>query len=388
MRRRTLPTALIFSLSIIPATAQIAWATVHFQGLGFAPGAENESYSFDISGDGSTVTAWAHGAAGGLATRWTASTGMVSLSSPDHLARGWATGASFDGSIITGFDLEVAFRWTATTGATPLHVQSQAISSSYAFDVSADGSVIVGYANSNYWLMDGTPFIWTETNGMSLLDPSPAGYSDGIAFSVSSDGTVLVGRLQTFDPQFPDFAEGEAFYWSPEAGFVTLGQLNPSDAYLDSFAYGVSHDGSVIVGYAYSTNHRREAFRWTAAGGMQGLGFLPGGGGTSYAFDCSEDGSVVVGRSSSASGNDVFVWDATYGMRSLTDILTSSGVNLTGWQFNAATGVYVSADGTRITAMGINPSGQAEAWLAVIPEPATLSLLMTALPFLGRRRVA
>lgn len=43
-----------------------------------------------------------------------------------------------------------------------------------------------------------------------------------------------------------------------------------------SEAYDVSDDGSVVVGFANS-DPGREAFRWTAAGGMVGLSDLVGG---------------------------------------------------------------------------------------------------------------
>ena len=59
--------------------------------------------------------------------------------------------------------------------------------------------------------------------------------------------------------------------------------------YRSSRAYGVSADGSVVVGWSEGS-----AFRWTASGEMQYLG----GGSYSEAFGVSADGSVVVGVSS------------------------------------------------------------------------------------------
>ena len=61
-------------------------------------------------------------------------------------------------------------------------------------------------------------------------------------------------------------------------------------------------------------------------------------------------------------------------MESLEDILVNDcGLDLTGWQLYLATGV--SDDGLTIVGYGHNPSGHGEAWIATIPEPATLSIL-------------
>jgi probable HAF family extracellular repeat protein/predicted outer membrane repeat protein len=90
----------------------------------------------------------------------------------------------------------------------------------------------------------------------------------------------------------------------------------------DSYAYGVSADGRVVVGSSRSGTMYKEAFRWTAEEGMTGLGDLPGGGDNSYAQAVSADGSVVVGGSSGEfpnGGNDLqpFRWTLSGGMVSL-----------------------------------------------------------------------
>src|SRR5262245_21824195 len=70
----------------------------------------------------------------------------------------------------------------------------------------------------------------------------------------------------------------------------------PASAYPYSYAQGVSADGKTVVGYSNNSQGYPEAFRWTAATGMQGLGTLPGGL-FSRASAVSADGSTIVGQS-------------------------------------------------------------------------------------------
>jgi probable HAF family extracellular repeat protein len=136
-----------------------------------------------------------------------------------------------------------------------------------------------------------------------------------------------------------------------------------------SQASDVAADGSVVVGVAYH-GLGDEAFLWTSGGGMVGLGDLPGGNFSSRAHAVSADGSTVVGESMIGFQGEeaAFIWDATHGMRPLDQVLTGLGVDLTGWTLRQA--LDISADGRAIAGVGINPSGQTEAWLAVLPEPS------------------
>jgi uncharacterized membrane protein len=93
------------------------------------------------------------------------------------------------------------------------------------------------------------------------------------------------------------------------ASFTPLGHI-PGSSY-SSFGQGVSDDGGVAVGID------KEAFRWTATDGIEGLGFLPGGSVSSKANDVSGDGMVVVGSSRSADigwDGEAFRWTADGGM--------------------------------------------------------------------------
>ena len=68
----------------------------------------------------------------------------------------------------------------------------------------------------------------------------------------------------------------------------------------------------MVVGNCRSASGT-EAFRWTEATGMVGLGDLPGGDFYSTAYGVSADGSVVVGRGRSASGVEAFRWTEATG---------------------------------------------------------------------------
>jgi probable HAF family extracellular repeat protein len=229
--------------------------------------------------------------------------------------------------------------------------------------VSADGSVVVGLSASD---LGTEAFRWTATGGMVGLGDLPGGVYQSWGFGVSDDGAVVVGTSLSE-------SGNEAFRWDRSTGMVALGDLPDGD--FDSRARDASADGSVIVGCGSSALATNEAFRWTALEGMIGLGGLPGGDGSSYAHAVSADGSVIVGRGGGSLGWQAFVWDEVRGMRVLQDVLEEDfGVELSGWVLSEARDV--SADGTTVAGIGRNPAGETEAWVAWIPEPAALPLLM------------
>ena len=332
-------TGLVLAGIVFVGLAGVSAKAAGFQGLGDLPGGSFYCWAWGVSADGSVVVGRSSSASGGEAFRWEGGE-MAGL--------GDLPGGSFG---------------------------------SYAYGVSADGLVVVGGSKSG-----GEAFRWTDLNGNGLADPNekldyhpefglgdlPGGSFGSRAWGVSADGSVVVGRSRSA-------SGGEAFRWTdlngnglvdpnekldyhPEFG---LGDL-PGGGF-ESWAFGVSADGSVVVGHSFSASGY-EAFRWTQATGMVGLGDLPGGEFWSEACDASADGSVVVGVSESASGYGfrAFIWDATNGMRNLKDVLENDfGLDLTGWTLFSAEGI--SDDGLTIVGWGSNnPSGYTDAWIATL----------------------
>jgi probable HAF family extracellular repeat protein len=146
------------------------------------------------------------------------------------------------------------------------------------------------------------------------LGDLPGGYITGgksITYGVSGDGSVVVGWSNS------STSGNEAFRWTQSGGMVGLGYL-PGRSF-GSIASGASGNGSVVVGWSNTTGN--QAFRWTQPGGMVGLGYLPGRGpglGRGFqtlALGVSNDGSVVVGYDySPINESQAFRWTQSGGM--------------------------------------------------------------------------
>jgi probable HAF family extracellular repeat protein len=110
------------------------------------------------------------------------------------------------------------------------------------------------------------------------------------ASGVSADGSVVVGWAENAAGQ------GRAFRWTAAEGMQDLGTLGGRQSY----AYAVSADGAVVVGWAEKAVWQGRAFRWTASGGMEDLNttyasLLTNGSELVWARAISPDGRYIVG---------------------------------------------------------------------------------------------
>jgi probable HAF family extracellular repeat protein len=354
----------------------------NFNGLGGLP-SDGTPYSVSqaigISADGSTIVGSSHWVSGyqayGEACYWS-STGIHGLGHSQiggfFEGQGVARGVSSDGSVIVGtrgteFGSQ-AFRWENGVMTELEDIPSGHYPNMYtmANSISANGSVIVGSSTSFEVVK------WEDSVITSL--------GSGRAYSVSGDGSVIVGVSSS----------SSAFRWTSSTGMSGLNGL-PNGGTFSSGATAVSSNGQVIVGGSYTSDDiypPMEAFRWEN-GTAIGLGDLPGGAFYSLANDLSADGSVIVGYSVTSGDihngtKQAFIWDSQNGMRNFQNVLVNDyGLNLTGWSLLEATGI--SDNGMVIVGNGINPNGYEEAWIATVPEPATLLLLGFGAVFLRKR---
>lgn len=317
----------------------------------------------------------------------------------------YAGGLSGDGSTVVGFEsLEngEAYRWTQADGMLGLGYMTGG-SHSHASAVSADGSVVVGNGDSDLGMQ---PFRWTQAGGMVGL--GPLGLSSE-ARAVSADGSVVICNayggidsayrwtegtgmvwLGPFSGQgistdgsiVVGVRTGQAIRWTQAGGIVGLGFV---PGWIASRATAISSDGSVIVG-AVSDGLYSQGFRWTQASGMVGLGQPPGAY-DSVARAVSANGEIIVGYSEFFGGvGRATVWDASHGTRYVDDVLTNDyGLDLAGWTLTWATGI--SADGRTIAGFGTDPFGSGRSWIAHIPEPLTIVFVGPCIAVVVARRI-
>lgn len=276
----------------------------------------------------------------------------LSLSPPNNPdASGGGQNISRDGNCIVGFQ-DAGFstpfhavRWTEANGSADLGTldsANNASRSSFAADTNQDCSVVVGFSDVTAGGATQHGFRWTS-NGMVDLGTPPNGGPNSRAFGVSIDGTVIVG-----DADFPAgaFTRKGAFRWTGGSFTDLIPGTTPS------LATAVSADGTVIVGQV-GTSTASSAFRWTTQNStMQPIGPLPGHT-TASAIAVSDNGKIIAGISHPTflqyqgpvlgwNPGTAFRWTAT-GIKDLRQILSDSGVDMTGITLVSVTGM--SPDG-------------------------------------------
>jgi hypothetical protein len=198
---------------------------------------------YGANADGSVLVG-----ASGLAARWIDG---VPESLPDM---GSAVGVSDDGSVIGGLGLHGAYTHGVLWRDGTVLVLGIAPGGSYSSvtDVSADGTVAVGY--------DGVgPYAWTEAEGMVGLGDLPGSSGGSVPWATTGHGRIVVGSGET------DLGP-EAFVWSAPTGMRRLQDAIEIDLGLDlgawtlTVASKVSPDGRFVVGWG--TNPDGETEGW------------------------------------------------------------------------------------------------------------------------------
>ncbi len=168
-------------------------------------------------------------------------------------------------------NLSIAALLLAACGAT-LNAQTTftKLDAGWPYNFSSDGSVAIGSLGSANLVK------WSGSS--TLLGP----WTQNGTPDVSGDGTIVAATI-------PDGAGNEYAGFNVGGSWTVITDtLGGQSGTSVTTAYGISDDGSTIVGLGWINGGTAHAFSWTQAGGMVDLG------GT-RASGVNADGSVVVG---------------------------------------------------------------------------------------------
>lgn len=316
---------------------------------------------------GSATGAWS----GEVPATWSPHGGVALLAVPSGTSGGAVLGVSDNNAVAVGYSfasgvIPAAVRWSS---GTPAYLGTGLASAS---GVSGDGSVITGYS-----VTFGGParaFRWTEGGGAVDLGTT-GGRSSSWAWAISRDGSTIVGECGD------TFIQGhrQAFRWTAAGGMQQL--IPPSPFWPSTMATAVSADGSVIAGRAvvgdFSGESEPGLFRWTLSGGMQYLGTLaPQPGAFDYevfAQAMSASGDVIVGHTEDYSNppfsmRRAVYWSGDTGLVDLTGHLAGLGLDL--GPYRLLTADAVSPDGRTIAGLATTNGFDAVGYVVTnVPAP-------------------
>ncbi|MEM4284104.1 MAG: hypothetical protein QXS96_06440 [Candidatus Caldarchaeum sp.] len=297
---------------------------------------------------------------------------------PGYGSAAW--GVSADGRVVVGVSgfagQRRAFIWREASGMQPLPVFADAAGSE-AWNVSDDGWYVVGTILNSSWQYQN---IRWDVQANTYENLGTFGGGEGRAFSVSANGSVVSGYA--FSASGPYFA----YRWTQGSGLISSGVPY-------SWAYGISADGQTVVGLYYTTGMR--AFRWrgmtfeeigvgaayacnangtvvvgiTFVGNVQkafvwregqGMSLLPDIGNVATANDVSDDGSIIVGEATQPGvGRRATRW-----INGVLEDLNTTYADLLADGSTLYTATRISATGRYIVGFGRNAAtGVDEAYL-------------------------
>lgn len=275
---------------------------------------------------------------------------FINLGTLPGYTQSWAEIISADGTTVVGsscddnYDICRPFRWTKVGGMIDLAAGQPADGRIYPSGVSADGSVVIGYARDPYTGYN-LGWIWTEKAGLVYL-PTLGG-QEAWPEDISSDGKAVAGTSSTIE------YGSRAFLWT-EAGDITdLGVLPGGN---HSYASAISGDGTTVIGRVSVVDGLDRGFRWTEATGMQEI--VNPYGGQAELLDVSSDGKTVVGR---CGDRGLFLWTESEGSVALYVLpnvkkvypvaLSPDGSTIIGYHYNQSSSYYRAFRWTAKTGM-------------------------------------
>ena len=216
-----------------PFSHAFRWEGGEFIDLG--PGAAH-----DLSADGRYIAGMLTVAGSNRAIRWDGAEARdLGTLKADNSGQSWAKTISADGSVVAGLSENDqgrirAFIWGEANGMTALPTAISDDEMPNVWGISADGRVVVG----DIQVIGNFAVKW-EDESVHRLETLIEGSTLSGARAVSQDGSVIVGFADT-----EDFTV-HAVRWTEDG----IEDIHTIESAIASFATGISDDGSTIVGY-------------------------------------------------------------------------------------------------------------------------------------------
>ena len=288
---------------------------------------------------------------GGSNFMWTEAGGAVSLG---QAGSGGQAAISDDGTTVSGSIRDAtggsfAGIWQAGTwsfvptlpGALPCGSGTNASYMS-AWDLSGDGSTVVGLSQNGCATANARAFKWSAAGGLEIL-PRLSTNRANRANTVSFDGSVIAG--------WDDFAGRAGVRWN--GGVVST--ISPNqNTYFVGEAGGMTPDGAHIVGLGAGT--RWAGWMWEGIGGVHEIGVATVQR-SAAVVAISDDGSVMGGYTDIAIGNRVpNIWTSELGWAEYVAFLNAQGTFAGDWL--PAVNMGMTADAKTIIGWAFTPFGQ------------------------------
>jgi len=368
--------------SVSSNTMQVQIAESYFYGLGDLPGGDIYSEARDATLGGGMVVGNSIGEYGREPIIWTQATGLMKLpeANEDYFSSFiTASDISSDGQYIGGRMYNAngnreAVIWKDLEVYRELGQLSQPDNSYNTALITMSDDATLGYGWGTFNNSQGNfVFKYTEAGGIESI--GSLGGSDYTEQSLmvggmSGDGAMLTGYSEELDPlDLYSTGAARSFIYTEAGG---LREIPSPEEYNNLYAQCISRDGTVIGGYMYQEGGDEiPGFLWSPVSGVLSIGkprtF------TEFSPDSITDSGVCVGGARAdytlEDGSWEYGWYAyvlnNSGYFPLHAVLESAGLNLEGWTLNTAA---CNSDGTVLWGRGINPEGEEEGWMAVLPS--------------------
>ncbi|MBC8193254.1 MAG: T9SS type A sorting domain-containing protein [Candidatus Marinimicrobia bacterium] len=246
-----------------------------------------------------------------------------------------------------------------------------------AWAIAADTMIIAGM----YWHDNSrtTAFVWTPDDPDGELLPDNGYMASSRPNDMSADGSVIVGWAQVDSGNIQVGRVAHAWFrneLTQEYELTFLGALGMDEGWWGGEAYGCSENGKIIVG----RSGPRKMFVWTSSDGMVNLGIAPGHDPTraSATGMAASSDTTIVGFARpihSEWGRTAIIWTEESGIIFLKDSLESLGLedDFEDWELLQASSI--TPDGRFIVGSALGLAGIMQPFiLEFIPPSAPTDL--------------